>query len=85
MTAKQSLDDRLKVLHDKINQAQERLSLTGILTKDYHASSQELKARYKLLKKQLDDDTATEESHGHHVGDLETAVSAWLNSLDLDY
>ena len=84
MEAQPTLSTRLAELDMQIKQAKEKLRLQHALYAEHGPSLDELAARYAKLDQMLEREVANEESHGHHVSQLEQAVRAWMNHMNFD-
>jgi chromosome segregation ATPase len=78
------LKARLNDLGNRIEKNKKELQLHGIFGKEHQLTQEELDARYKKLKMQLDQEVETLETANHHVNEFEKTILNWVNSLDLD-
>jgi chromosome segregation ATPase len=78
------LKARLNDLGKRIEKNKKELQLHGIFSKEHQLTQEELDARYKKLKMQLNQEVETLETSNHDVNEFEKAILNWVNSLDLD-
>ncbi len=74
------LHTRLEELGRKIEETSARIKRENHLMRDHHLTGIELKDRYRLLQKRLNEEVANEEAHGHHVESLEKSIREWMRS-----
>lgn len=79
---RQELQIRLDQIDARISEIRHRIELRGILDHDHHATRVELQERHQILARQLRQDIADLEAHGHHVSALEQMVLDWTNRLN---
>ncbi|MEP6866930.1 MAG: hypothetical protein ABJA20_00285 [Novosphingobium sp.] len=80
----EDLRARLNSIELRIEKTRDQLKLKGLFHKDREATADELRQRYDLLAKQLDNEVGELEAHGVHINSLEKSVLGWVNSLNLD-
>jgi len=78
------LKTRLDDLGKKLEQRKQELQQRGIFRKEHQITQEELDARYRKLKTQLDEEVNSLESTHQHVSVLEKAILKWMNAIDLD-
>ena len=79
---RQRLQVKLDEIDARIREIRHRIELRGILDHDYHVTRVELQERHQILAKQLREEVADLEAHGHHVSTLEQLVLDWGNRLN---
>ncbi|MEP7173796.1 MAG: hypothetical protein ABI705_09945 [Aestuariivirga sp.] len=73
---------RLKELGRQIDHAEAKLKLKRPLTLDHKITNAEMRARYRVLIKEVSESEQDVEEHGRHVGTLEHSVRLWLANID---
>ena len=79
----QDLKSRLDVLEQHIGEAEKHLKDKDLFSPDHAQTASELRRRYEVLLRKVQDDVADAEAQGHHVSDLETSIRQWLDALEL--
>lgn len=80
---KNDLHNRLDALSEKIATTQKHLHDQSAWSDIHKLTTDELHARYRFLKSELDGEIADLEAHDHHVTGLEVSVRKWFESLNL--
>ena len=78
----QNLHSRLEALNAKLDTAEARLAKQAHLKRNHqHLTAQELRDQYQTLQSTLNEEAATEASHGHHVTNLERSVRQLIDNI----
>ena len=84
MPTEKNLDERMQELGRKIDEAHEKIRLQHVLFEEHGPTAADLRKRYELLRKRSADEVAEDESHGHHVTELERSFRAWMDRISFD-
>ena len=79
---RQVLQTKLDEIGARIGELRHRIELRAILDHDHHVTRVELEERHQILARQLREEVADLEAHGHHVSALEQMVLDWSNRLN---